>query len=72
MWCISGTLFDSVVSIYWCLLFTLRIMSPLVDELLTKTQRDPFTLIVAYNAPDTKLVSSGRGSYVTYVSTRES
>ena len=41
-------------------------MSPLVDELLTKTQRDPFTLIrVAYNAPDTKLVSSGRGSYVT-------
>lgn len=67
VWCICGTLFDSVVSIYWCSLFTLRIMSPLVDELLTKTQRDPFTLIrVTYNAPDTKLVFSGRGSYVTY------
>ena len=42
-------------------------MSPRVDELLTKTQRDPFTLIkVAYNAPDTKLVLSGRGFDVTY------
>ena len=67
VWCICGTLFDYVVSIYWCSLFTLRIMSPLEDELLTKTQRDPFTLIrVAYNAPDTKLAFSGRGSYVTY------
>ena len=65
--CICGTWFDSVVSIYWCSLFTHRIMAPLVDGLLTKTQRDPFTLIkVAYNAPDTKLVFSGRGSHVTY------
>ena len=67
MWCICGTWFNSVVSIYWCSLFTLRIMSPSVDGLLTKTQRDPFTLIkVAYNALDTKLVSSGRGSHFTY------
>ena len=67
VWCICGAWFNSVVSIYWCSLFTLRIMSPSVDGLLTKTQRDPFTLIkVAYNAPDTKLVFSGRGSHVTY------
>ena len=42
-------------------------MSPLVDELLTETQRDPFTLIkVAFNAPDTTLVFSGRRFHVTY------
>ena len=67
MWCICGTWFDSVVSIYWCSLFTLRIMSPLVDGSLTITQRDPFALIkVAYNVSDTKLVFSGRRSHVSY------
>ena len=36
-------------------------------RIANRTQRDPFTLIkVAYNAPDTTLVFSGRGFHVTY------